>query len=66
MIDEQYTKWLKGLTPDKLFREEYNLNFVLNTNSITTKSKINAERKLNLLKKLINDTSRKINNSENY
>lgn len=66
MTDEQYTKWLKRLTPDKLFREEYNLNFVLNTNSITTKSKINAERKLNLLKKLINDTSRKINNSENY
>lgn len=54
MTDEQYTKWLKGLTPDKLFREEYNLNFVLNTNYITTKSKINAERKLNLLKQLLN------------
>ena len=66
MTDEQYTKWLKGLTPNELFREEYNLSFMVNTNSITTKSKINAERKLNLLKKLINDTSRKINNSENY
>jgi hypothetical protein len=58
MTDEQYTKWLKGLTPNKLFREEYNLSFILDANSISNKSKINAERKLNLLKKLINHAPR--------
>lgn len=54
MTNQEYTQWLRGLSPNELSREEWNLSFVLTTSSISTEAKKNAERKLNLLKQLLN------------
>ena len=57
MTDQEYIQWLRGLSPNELSREEWNLSFVLSTGSISNEAKKNAARKLKLLKQMLNGTA---------
>jgi hypothetical protein len=58
MTDYEYTLWLKGLGQAKVNQEEWNLHFVLSTESIPNEAKKFAARKLKLLKQFLNDSNK--------
>lgn len=58
MTDYEYILWLKGLNQAKVNQEEWNLHFVLSTESISNEAKKSAARKLKLLKQFLNDSNK--------